>query len=178
MHRCCAWVRKRVCPSPRPKLNAQGMVQHTDDQRRVWYNSAIQTPPESYLFEIFRQKPIFIYFLSGPFFLREGSDSGKTPTLSDPILLSAFFAANEGRWGSAVAIEAAVTKQQSDQIALNGFCNRRLTLRFLSTWLRNQCDQKKSSNVYKSCPEIISLKMINFDTFTKIDYECGEIWAK
>ena len=27
---------------------------------------------------------------------------------------------------------------------------------------------KKSTNVYKSCPKMISLKMIDFDTFTKI----------
>ena len=32
-----------------------------------------------------------------------------------------------------------------------------------------QCDQKKSSNVYKSNTKMISLeKMIDFDTFTKV----------
>ena len=31
-----------------------------------------------------------------------------------------------------------------------------------------QCDQKKLPNVYKSCPKMISLKMIDFHTFTKI----------
>ena len=31
-----------------------------------------------------------------------------------------------------------------------------------------QCDQKKSPNVYKSCPKMISLeKLIDFDIFTK-----------
>ena len=33
----------------------------------------------------------------------------------------------------------------------------------------SQCDQKKiSPNIYKSCPKMIALKMIDFDTFTKI----------
>ena len=31
----------------------------------------------------------------------------------------------------------------------------------------SQCDQKKSLNVYKSCP-----KIIDFDTFTKNAWEC------
>ena len=40
----------------------------------------------------------------------------------------------------------------------------------------NQCDQKKSPNVYKNCPRMISLeKWWIFDTFTKIAFECGRI---
>ena len=35
------------------------------------------------------------------------------------------------------------------------------------------CDQKKMPNVYKSCLKIISLKNDRFNTFTKIDKECG-----
>ena len=35
--------------------------------------------------------------------------------------------------------------------------------------------RKKSPNVYKSCPKMISQKMIDFETFTKIASE-WEIW--
>ena len=39
-----------------------------------------------------------------------------------------------------------------------------------------QCDQKKSPNVYKSCPKMISLeKMIDFDTFTKMPMNVGDL---
>ena len=38
-----------------------------------------------------------------------------------------------------------------------------------------QCDQKKSPNVYKSWPKMILLeKMIDFDTFKKTAQECGK----
>ena len=35
---------KKSLSSPRLDLTAQGMVQHTDDQNRLWYHSAIQAP--------------------------------------------------------------------------------------------------------------------------------------
>ena len=41
--RCCAWVRKSWL-SLRLELTVQFMVQRTNDQRRVWYHSAIQAP--------------------------------------------------------------------------------------------------------------------------------------
>ena len=35
-------------------------------------------------------------------------------------------------------------------------------------WVDTSVNRKKSPNVFKSCPKMISLKMIDFDTFTKI----------
>ena len=45
--------------------------------------------------------------------------------------------------------------------------------KFSVIFVRTQCDQKNSPNVYKSYPKIISLQMIDFDTFTKIAKQCG-----
>ena len=39
-----------------------------------------------------------------------------------------------------------------------------------STATQTQCDQKKSPNVYKSCP-----KMIAFDTFAKMPKSVGDL---
>ena len=41
---------------------------------------------------------------------------------------------------------------------------------------RGQCDQKKSPNVYKSCPmNDFCRKMIDFDTFIKLPKNVGDL---
>ena len=43
-----------------------------------------------------------------------------------------------------------------------------------SPFTKDQCDQKKSPNVYKSCPKNdFTRKVIDLETFTKIALECG-----
>ena len=43
----------------------------------------------------------------------------------------------------------------------------RVTSRLWIKLMRKQCDQKKSQNVYKRCPKIISPEKKDFDTYTK-----------
>ena len=40
---------------------------------------------------------------------------------------------------------------------------------------QNQCDQKNSPNVYNSCPKMISLEKWDFDTYTKLPKNVGDL---
>ena len=65
---------------------------------------------------------------------------------------------------AAAAAAAGVNIEKVDsQFWLGKFVFERHSSFTLSLSYLHQCDQKKSPNVYKSCP-----KMIDFDTFTKI----------